>query len=52
MVGPLSFHSKLCWNSGIVDCPLMGGTPPLCWAIFALGWCLEILGMGPLGHMA
>ena len=51
MASPLGFHAKKCWLSSIVDCLLMGGSPPSFWAIWALGWCSMLLGMGPLGHM-
>ena len=51
MADPLGFHARKCWLSGTVDCLLMGKTPPSCWAIWALGWCPVLLGMGPLGHM-
>ena len=51
MAGPLGFHARKCWLSGIVDCLLMGGSPPSCWAIWALGWCSVLLWVGPFGHM-
>ena len=52
MEGPLGFPSRKCWFSGIADYLLMGGSPFLYWVILPLGWCLVILGMGPLGHIS
>ena len=52
MAGPLGFDFKEYWLSGSVNCPFMWWKSPIMLGIDGLSWCLVLLGMTPLGHMA
>ena len=48
----LGFHFKELWHGGFVNYPLVGGSPPSCWAFKPWVGDMMLLGMTTLGHMA